>query len=277
MKYCKNGYKVLLMGGLGNQFFQIARAIELMDRCPDVELVFISPRLDIFYRLTGHTKHDQWLDIGNLASNLKINYRSISLSEFLFLGFKFVLKKLGLISSFNIELNSLSDYKKQNSVLWDIGYFQSIKHVSSKSVNKVANGLIDLLFIDKTPTKDLSVFHIRGGDFINRESKYKITTDVIKNAVASTKNNKIFVATNDINFSNKIFRTLNIDFEISSLSPKDDFITIATAKNVFVSNSSYAFWAALCAKHAHRSNIFSLISWPYTDFLSTLSLDADKM
>jgi hypothetical protein len=271
--------KVLLMGGLGNQFFQIARAIELIDRSFDVELVFISQRFDSFYRLTGHTKHDQWIDVNNLASSLKLNCRSISLSEFLFLGIKFFLKKLGLVSSFNIELDSLCKYKKNNSSMLDVGYFQSIKHVSLNSVNKVAYGLIDLLQTDEIPTKEFSVFHIRGGDFINRDSEYIVSIDDVKNAINSIKNqtNRIFVATNDNSFSNKIFRTLDVDFEISKLSPKNDFITIATAKSVFVSNSSFAFWAALCAKLAYRSTIFSLNSWPYADFLPTLSHKDDRI
>jgi len=265
--------KVLLMGGLGNQFFQIARAIELIDRSFDVELIFIGPRFDSLYRLTGHTKHDEWLDVNNLASNLKINCRSISLSEFLFLGFKFFVKKLGLVSSFDMNLDYLSEYKKNNSIVLDVGYFQSIKHVSLNSVNKVAYGLIDLLLTQEIPTKELTVFHIRGGDFINRDSEYITSIDDVKDAIESIENKteRIFVATNDEGFSNEIFRTLDIDFEISKLSPKDDFITIATAKNVFVSNSSFAFWAALCAKLAHRSIIFSLNSWPYFDFLPTLS------
>ena len=140
-------------------------------------------------------------------------------------------------------------------------------------VNKVAYGLIDLLLTQEIPTKELSVFHIRGGDFINRDSEYITSIDDVKDAIESIENKteRIFVATNDEGFSNEIFRTLDIDFEISKLSPKDDFITIATAKNVFVSNSSFAFWAALCAKLAHRSIIFSLNSWPYFDFLPTLS------
>ena len=146
-------------------------------------MVFISQRFDSFYRLTGHTKHDQWIDVNNLASNLKLNCRSISLSEFLFLGIKFFLKKLGLVSSFNIELDSLCKYKKNNSSMLDVGYFQSIKHVSLNSVNKVAYGLIDLL---QTLLKNSQSF-IRGGDFINRDSEYIVLIDDVKNAINSIK------------------------------------------------------------------------------------------
>mgnify|MGYP001454692885 CR=1 FL=1 len=61
-----------------------------------------------------------------------------------------------------------------------------------------------------------------------------------------------------------------VDFEISKLPPRADFIAIATAKNVFVSNSSFAFWAALCAKNSYKSTVYSLNTWPYKDFLGTL-------
>lgn len=76
----KANYKVLLMGGLGNQFFQIARAIELRDRSIGVQLVYIDAKLDWLYRLGGHTKHDSWLDVSVLAESLGLKYRSITLS-----------------------------------------------------------------------------------------------------------------------------------------------------------------------------------------------------
>ena len=94
MRDKETSYKVLLMGGLGNQFFQIARAIELRDKSVGVEVIYIGEKLDWLYRLGGHTKHDSWLDVSVLAENLGLNYRSITLLELLFLGFKFLFRKL---------------------------------------------------------------------------------------------------------------------------------------------------------------------------------------
>ena len=265
----KANYKVLLMGGLGNQFFQIARAIELRDRSIGVQLVYIDVKLDWLYRLGGHTKHDSWVDVSVLAESLGLKYRSITLLELLSLAFRFYARKKRLISSFNEELDSKLSQKKLGSNTWDVGYFQSIRHVSLASINKVSSGLTDLLGMNESAATARIAFHIRGGDFSVID---RLTVDDVRSAVEAIVSNssRIFVATNDVKFSSEIFQSLDVDYEISKLSPREDFITIATSKNVFVSNSSFAFWAALCAKNIHNSTVHSLNSWPYEDFLFTL-------
>ena len=265
----KANYKVLLMGGLGNQFFQIARAIELRDRSIGVQLVYIDAKLDWLYRLGGHTKHDSWVDVSVLAESLGLKYRSITLLELLSLAFRFYARKKRLISSFNEELDSKLSQKKLGSNTWDVGYFQSIRHVSLASINKVSSGLTDLLGMNESAATARMAFHIRGGDFSVID---RVTADDVRSVVEATvsDSSRVFVATNDVKFSSEIFQSLDVDFEISKLSPREDFITIATSKNIFVSNSSFAFWAALCAKNAHNSTVRSLNSWPYEDFLSTL-------
>lgn len=262
-------YKVLLMGGLGNQFFQIARAIELSDKSIAVEVIYIGAKLDWLYRLGGHTKHDSWLDVSVLAKNLGLKYRSITLLELLFLGFKFFGRKLGIVSDFDEEIDSRLSQKPFISSTWDVGYFQSSRHVSLPSINKVSYGLTELLGISEATSRARIAFHIRGGDFIaiNRVSAADVQIAIEATVSDSS---RIFVATNDVKFSSDIFESLNVDFEISKLPPREDFIAIATAKNVFVSNSSFAFWAALCAKNSHNSIIYSLNTWPYKDFLVTL-------
>lgn len=262
-------YKILLMGGLGNQFFQIARAIELRDKSVGVELVYIGARLDWLYRLGGHTRHDIWLDVSILADNLGLTYRSITLFELLFLGFKFLGRKLGIVSIFDEELDVRLNHKPFILDSWDIGYFQSSKHISLTSIEKVSRGLTELLEINKVTERARIAIHIRGGDFSTDD---RVTVDDVRIAIEAAvyDSQRIFVATNDAKFSTKIFESLDVDFEISKLSPRGDFIAIATARNIFVSNSSFAFWAALCAKNTHHSVIYSLNTWPYKDFLDTL-------
>lgn len=275
----KASYKVLLMGGLGNQFFQIARAIELRDRSIGVQLVYIDAKLDWLYRLSGHTKHDSWLDVSVLAESLGLKYRSITLLELLSLSFKFFARKFVVISQFNEPLDSKLSQNKLGSNTWDVGYFQSIRHVSLASINQVSSGLIDLLGTNESAAKTRMAFHIRGGDFsvidqVHRGLRLpaRVTVDDIRSVVeaAVSDSSRVFVATNDVKFSSEIFQSLGVDFKISKLSPREDFITIATSKNIFVSNSSFAFWAALCAKNAHNATVHSLNSWPYEDFLFTL-------
>jgi hypothetical protein len=134
----KVDFKVLLMGGLGNQFFQIARAIELRDQSFGVQVVYIGDKLDWLYRLGGHIKHESWLDISVLMESLGLEFRCITFRELFFLGLKFVSRKLHIKTAFDEELESRLDQKSLSSNSWDVGYFQSIRHVSLTSINKVS-------------------------------------------------------------------------------------------------------------------------------------------
>jgi hypothetical protein len=263
----KASFKVLLMGGLGNQFFQIARAIELREQSFGVQVVYIGDKLDWLYRLGGHVKHESWLDISVLTESLGLEFRRITFIELFFLGLKFISRKLGIKTTFDEELDSILDQKLLSSNNWDVGYFQSIRHVSLASINKVSMGLANMLNIIQFPANDRIAFHIRGGDFSVSD---RVTSDDVKSAIEATfsDSSRIFVATNDVRFSSEIFQSLGVDFEISTLSPRGDFVAIATAKSVFVSNSSFAFWAGLCGSRAHGAKIYSLETWPYNDFLA---------
>ena len=124
-----------------------------------------------------------------------------------------------------------------------------------------------MLSISETTATARVAFQIRGGF----SSVDRVTADDLRIAIEAiiSKPERIFVVTNDAKFSSKLFDSLDVDFEISKLPPRADFIAIATAKKLFVSNSSFAFWAALCAKNAHNSIVYSSNTWPYKDFLIT--------
>lgn len=263
-------YKVLLMGGLGNQLFQIARAIELQTKSISVEVVYIGVQLDWIYRLGGHTKHEIWFDVEALVLDLGLRCRCVTFLELLSLGCKFVGRRLCLDSMFDRQLHHVVADKKRNSQIWDVGYFQSIGHLSLASINRVAAGLTKLLGIADVPKRLPIAFHIRGGDFCINE---RVTAEEVKAATEQTvgENGRIFVATNDAEFSSTIFKSLDLACDISTQSPRDDFISISSAENIFVSNSSFAFWAAVCAATTYNPVVYSMNTWPYNDFLPTLS------
>ena len=122
MEYQK---KVFLMGGLGNKFFQVARALELQRKNMSVELVYIDPKMISLYKLGGHTIHPEWFDILILGGKLNLHVRPITFVELLFLGMMFVGKKVGLPICFNGALDSVSISKPAlDKTSWDVGYFQ---------------------------------------------------------------------------------------------------------------------------------------------------------
>ena len=263
--YVGSGYKILLMGGLGNQFFQIARALEFKKRGISVEMVYFGAYGNLLYGLSGHTKHDDWLNVELLMDSLSIDHRSIKFQELFFIGSKFLLRKLKLRTRFDERLDLVVRGKK-GRIKWDIGYFQSVDHVSLGAVNTVAICLVNILGLEDKIQLNHMGFHLRGGDF---ELSSRLTRSNIRDALEFTKedNLEIFIATNDSDFANNLFNGLNVNFEVSNLPPKDDFVSLASAHSLFLSNSSFAFWAGLCAKLTHDSNIFCLESWPYNDFL----------
>ena len=130
MKYQK---KVLLMGGMGNKFFQISRALEFKRNNLTVEIVFIDHSIQRLYKLSGHTIHSDWLDIVVLARNLGLDARPINFIEFISLGLRFICRKLGLPTRFDEKIEDVlildSNFIKSK---WDIGYFQSRHHVSKR-------------------------------------------------------------------------------------------------------------------------------------------------
>jgi hypothetical protein len=128
------------------------------------------------------------------------------------------------------------------------------------------------LGINECAARSRIAFHIRGGDFAIND---RLTADQVKRAVerAGLGASDVFVATNDPEFAASLFQSLDVNANISRLSARGDFIAIATSDRVFVSNSSFAFWAALCSKNLFRSPVYSLDTWPYADLLSTFYID----
>ena len=85
------------------------------------------------------------------------------------------------------------------------------------------------------------------------------------------KQNKVIkVATDDRKKTIYVFQEFNQNISFISDDSIDDFKYLAASKNIFLSNSSYAFWAGICAKIIRNDlNLFASKTWQYEDFLST--------
>ena len=264
MKYQK---KVLLMGGMGNKFFQISRALEFKRNNLTVEIVFIDHSIQRLYKLSGHTIHSDWLDIVVLARNLGLDARPINFIEFISLGLRFICRKLGLPTRFDEKIEDVlildSNFIKSK---WDIGYFQSRHHVSKRSLDKVADGLLSLLDIQKTNISDVMTCHIRGGDFA---SNMRLSNNEIQALVNFCKSEslKLVVVTNDKIFCRVLFEDQSYDLAYGK-SALDDFAILASSRNLYLSNSTFAFWAALIAIRSHNTMTYVPENWSYTDFIS---------
>jgi hypothetical protein len=262
MKYQK---KVLLMGGLGNKFFQVARALELQRKNMSVELVYIDPKMISLYKLGGHTIHPEWFDILILGGKLNLHVRPITFIELLFLGIVFVCKKVGLPVCFNEALDRASiSQPVVDKTSWDVGYFQSRAHVSLDSLNEVADQLVKLLNVVKKDCRQLTC-HIRGGDFDlkHRPQRHQI---IPITRLCESHSLNLAVVTNDKTWAKQLLGEMPYKFCLGE-SALDDFLELASSSNLYLSNSTFSFWAALVASRSHNATVYLPDNWSYSDLL----------
>ena len=262
MKYQK---KVFLMGGLGNKFFQVARAVELQRKNMSVELVYINPKMISLYKLGGHIIHPEWFDILILGGKLNLHFRPVTFVELLYLGMMFVGKKIGLPICFNEVLDSVSISKPAlDKTSWDVGYFQSRAHISLDSVNEVADQLVKALDVVKKDCRQLTC-HIRGGDF---DLKHRPQRDQIIpiTRLCEACSLNLAIVTNDKMWVKQLLGETPYKLCCGETA-LDDFLELASSSNLYLSNSTFSFWAALVASRSHNATVYLPDNWPYSDLL----------
>lgn len=249
---------VLLMGGVGNRLFQIARAWDLKLSGYDVKVVSIEmlPVINFLVRrLLYWTQHHQWIDIGMLCSTLGISKRKLSLlarcAVYVELLRLFV---PGGRARMNLK-GSL------DSRIVHVGYFQEWECISAYSVAAVSDALVKVLPLSTHPSHE-SVLHIRGGDFSLKDRVSAADVFEFYNAA----NGNCLVVSNDVVYVTTKFPTLK--FERSSCA-LHDFLTICKAKKIMPSNSTFCFWACTVAIRLNKAKLWFRPADPYWDILGS--------
>jgi len=265
--------KVLLMGGVGNQLFQILRAQSHSSQGCAVELLRLSKNKNFIYKLVGFSNHSEWLNIDNLAFRLDLKIREITFHELLLVAINYFLKKVGLRCWFNSPLkeksNNLTTFLS-NGI--DVGYFQNSHHFTSIAMNQLILALIDELEIISTPMHtNIFTIHVRGGDFpINdRINKYQVNKIIQQ---SEDLNLDIKVITNDSAYAQVLFSKLNYNFLYSGSSALDDFRFMCLSKNLYLSNSSFSFWAAKCSQQLGGDNFYVSHKWDFSEIFKLRDL-----
>ena len=235
---------VLLFGGLGNHLFQIARAIDHKNRGSNVQVILIRKYKKILYTLANFTLHDSWLDETKLLDYHQINSRDANIKEIIIIGICFLLNKINLYNNFDRKKDL---FQKENLELgFDIGYFQSLEHVSKSSIEDICRSLLVMLEIEGRKTaSNYLVVHVRGGDF---KENMRLEKEDIQNIyeISKSKNLRILVVTNDRQFALEIFSDIDFIFS-NNENALEDFKTISEATNIYLSESTFSFWAAMCS------------------------------
>lgn len=261
MSIAKN---VFLMGGVGNQLFQIARACSHRDNGHDVYILKLSRHTKLIYRLIGFTHHDDWIDIDKVLCKLSFKRKEISYKQILILVILFMLRKLGINKYFDTKIDEAPNFLNK---FIDVGYYQSSKHLTSNAVKDVGYALIDILNISSDTDNSSMVLHIRGGDFSEKDRLKDHDIKKVKD-FAQRRNLQINIVTNDKIFAKKV-TGINENISINnSNSALEDFIFLTESKLLFLSNSTFAFWAATIASLLRNAELFASDNFPYKSLVN---------
>ena len=257
-------YKIFLLGGVGNNLFQITRALTLMESGKDVRLLKISKKFVPIYKLIcKHKIHGDWLKLEKFTSELNLEIKETSFIDIFRLALIFFHKKLGFTHRFDMSLDKISNEKLLFSrSLIDVGYFQSKRHVSVASIIKTSTILKNILNIDSIRMEKF-VLHLRGGDFsiATRISD----TDLRKAALESIDQRLDFeIVTDDPKYAEHCTDNLNIKAKIISNDPYNDFLSMCSANNLYLSNSTFSFWAGNVAKLNGAAKVYLPDNWSYS-------------
>lgn len=262
----KKPVRVFMMGGVGNQLFQIARACTFKSDKEEVVLVKITKFKDIIYRYARWTNHDDWISPEDIANLIGVKVREVTYPELFSLILIFILRKRGVKNFFNREyFNRKGDLKIFSSII-DVGYFQTINHVSLDSVKLVARALSQHLNVTNKSGDSTIVAHIRGRDFAKHQrlgaADVKSITDFAKSKELTIK-----IVTNDVDFSSSLFGNLDDVSIASTTGALEDFKCICDARYLYISDSTFSFWAAMCSKSIGDIYVLGPPGFSYTDFL----------
>jgi hypothetical protein len=149
-----------------------------------------------------------------------------------------------------------SDFTLTHGQLWDMqGYFQSEKYF------KHCEELIRKYFVfpEYNMKRGSCAVHVRRGDYLSypnvfhelRDGYYTPAMDMF------SKGTPFYIFSDDIDWCKRFFDTdkYNIEF-VENNSPFVDISMMTNCKNIIMSNSSFAWWAAYLNKNKNKKVVF---------------------
>lgn len=217
----RNKNHIYLIGGFGNNLFQLNHAMNLVEEGKEV--------IVHNFLITNGSK--QILKIAGLSFH---NSNQL-LTE---LGVIKQLKEVITIKKhFNLKI--LEAIIKQK-IFGIKGYFNY--YLESNINNKFLEILRECVEQKKnslnSKLQNKNVIHFRGGDFV------RLGIQLDKNIYEKFPIKEGIIVTDDIPFTKNLLGSKLEDFEVVSQNPFLDFLTLATAKNLYLSNSTFGWWAA---------------------------------
>lgn len=239
---------VPLFGGVGNQLFQIARALEHKQVGRPVVLVDCARYAPLLTRVLGWTRQKDWLGIHVLCATLGLNIRAATLFDLAMLTSHKILKPIA--GRFDLPLTAINFRSG-----YDVGYFQSLTKVSCKAARCIAQALVAHLDLR---WQGHAAIHVRAFDFAIED---RIPPELFD---TFAQGEVVFMVTDVAVQSNKNGRFNRYD----GGNALNDFKFIATSGKLLITRSTFGLWAALIAKELGPAEISVYRFSDWDDYLA---------
>jgi hypothetical protein len=254
--------KINLMGGLGNNFFQLNYAYNLKDQGYKVLINTFLLERNFITKLLKWSIHNSLNDLHNL--NLLNGF--LVKNNFSFSIFFALLSKLFDKKIFGVKFSRHNVPDSLCSIKELFGYFQLNNPVNIKFLKNIKKGLNSYIYNNCNILSNidllLPVIHIRGGDYLSIDKgnfSYNYPFGLL------SKFKKFNVVTNDIDYAKELLSDFKSNYVlITNSTVLCDFYLLYISNEKILANSTFSWWAAElnnCATVYEPSIYFNNIEW----------------
>lgn len=218
-----NNCFIKVIGGLGNQLFQVAAA----------------------YSYCKKYNKNLYIDISDWYACQGSN--PIKYKDSIFKNFKYHLYSTPETTRINEQNLSYKEFPFYDGDVSLYGYFQSDKYFSEHKQEFI--NLLNLPTVNNSFIEERNIaFHIRRGDYMANADMYNVCdTDYFNNQFDNFKDYQINVFTDSPDIVYKEFKNKKFNLIISN-SELEDLTLMSSHTNIVCSNSSFSWWASLLGK-----------------------------
>lgn len=266
------GYRLSLVGGLGNQLYILAYA-DYLRRTHGISPLIVNWNVSTKKLPNGgggdrteRSPFQELIDaLGEKYIHADINY--IRLKKILNI-FKCIRKSRELPQCVGVFSPSLppTSNKYLIPLITDIeGYFQSHHYIDDSfkaRIREYVSRYSSPVCHEITDT-DVAV-HIRRGDFLKAQEVHNIffadyyLSALRRVAETSGKINRVFIFSDDFNAITEEVATLKQYYEVvcvEGLSVLEDFYALTMFKRYALANSTFSWWAAMCSQYGSNTTV----------------------
>ncbi|MEZ8428371.1 alpha-1,2-fucosyltransferase [Vibrio cyclitrophicus] len=266
------------IGGLGNQLFQIAYAIELARKTN--RTIYIDKSTYETYKIRKYSIDN--LKVSDIILDIKeseIKYSRIGIYwlPLFYRVFQKIIKTFitknnfedsycNLMSKFGLHFNFdnfYHSYKLRSKVIYVYGYFQSENYFSdskllifekflSKNIDVIKGSSLGKKIINEN---SLAISLRLGDDYLKSKDHFVCDENYFKKALNKfdVHNVHLFVFSDENERAKEIILKMNLDLDkvtfVTGYSETDGLMLMSLCKNFILSNSSFSWWGAYLSKN----------------------------